>query len=155
MTQEEFIEVLNMKGYSYKIEGDKLVVTHEDDVFLGSLTSLPPGVEFKNRGGVDLRSLQTLPPGMEFKNRGNVDLQSLKTLPPGVEFKNRGNVYLSSLETISPGVEFKNGDFVYLRSLIGGWFHYWDGSIEGIEGKIKGVDGNNLLNLMIKRGLFI
>ena len=77
MTREEFIKVLDKRRYSYKIEGDKLVVTHEDDVFLGSLTSLPPGVEFKNRGGVDLRSLQTLPPDVEFKNEGSVNLKSL------------------------------------------------------------------------------
>ena len=68
MTQEEFIKVLDEKGCSYKIEGDKIIVTYRGSVFLESLTSLPPGVVFKNEGGVDLRYLTSLPPGVEFKN---------------------------------------------------------------------------------------
>ena len=56
MTREEFKKVLEEKGYSYKLEGDKIVVTHERYVNLSSLTSLPPGVEFKNRGYVNLSS---------------------------------------------------------------------------------------------------
>ena len=63
MTREEFIQVLEERGYSHKIEGDKLVVTYRGNVLLGSLKSLPPDVEFKNKGGVYLRSLKTLPPG--------------------------------------------------------------------------------------------
>ena len=74
MTQKEFIEVLNKNGYSYEIEGDKVVVTHKGYVDLGSLTSLPPGVVFRNGGGVVLRSLTSLPPGAEFKNGRDVYL---------------------------------------------------------------------------------
>jgi hypothetical protein len=44
-------------------------------------------------------------------------------------------------------VEFGNGGDVDLRSLIGGYFHYWEGNMEGI-------DKNRLLNKMIKDGLF-
>ena len=93
MTREEFIAVLKEKGYSYKIQGDKIVITHSGYVWLESLETLPPGVTFKNGGTVDLG----LPPGMAFKNGGNVYLMSLKTLPPGVEFKNRGDVCLKGL----------------------------------------------------------
>ena len=57
MTQKEFIEILDGEGYSYEIEGDKLVVTHEGDVNLESLKSLPSGVEFKNGSDVLLRDL--------------------------------------------------------------------------------------------------
>ena len=77
MTREEFIQVLEKKGYSYKIEGDKLVVTHEGRVDLRSLQTLPTSVEFRNGGNVDLRSLETLPPGVEFKNGGYVGLYKL------------------------------------------------------------------------------
>ena len=77
MTQEEFIKVLDTKGYSYEIEGDKLVVTSEVSVHLSALTSLPPGVEFKNEGHVRLRSLTSLPPGVKFNNEGDVALNSL------------------------------------------------------------------------------
>ena len=77
MTQEAFIKVLNKEKYSYKIEGDKIVITHEGYVNLIALTSLPPGVVFKNRGGIYLIALTSLPPGVEFKNAGSVNLRSL------------------------------------------------------------------------------
>jgi len=77
MTREEFIEELPDKGYYYKIEGNKIVVTHKGYVDLRSPTSLPPGVEFKNGGSVDLRSLTSLPPDAVFNNGGLVYLGSL------------------------------------------------------------------------------
>jgi hypothetical protein len=128
MTQKEFIKVLNRENYSYEIEGDKIIVTSKGYVYLNSLTSLPPGVEFRNGEGVYLRSLTSLPPGVEFRNGEYVELRALTSLPPGVEFKNGGDVLL--------------------RDLIGGWFNNWKGNIEGIDSKM-------LLNKMIKDGMFI
>ena len=148
MTQEEFIKVLEFVGYSYEIEGDKLVVTHKGGVDLDYLTSIPPGVVFKNGEYVYLDSLTSIPPGVEFRNEGNVYLDALTSLPPGVEFSNGGDVWLKSLTSITPGVEFRNGGDVGLDALIGGWFDEWKGNIEGIQGK-------RLLNLMIKKGMFI
>ena len=127
MTREEFIEELPDKGYYYKIEGNKIVVTHKGYVDLRSPTSLPPGVEFKNGGSVDLRSLTSLPPDVVFRNRGDVDLESLTSLPPDVEFKNGGDVYLGALIGVS--------------------FDKWSGNIGGIDSK-------RLLNVMIYIGLF-
>ena len=147
MTREKFIEVLDEKGYSYEIEGDKLVVTHEGGVDLESLTSLPPGVVFENRRGVYLRALTSIPPGVEFKNGVDVDLRSLTSLPPGVEFRNGGYVDLRALTSIPPGVEFRNEGNVDLESLTGGWFQDWNGNIEGIDEK-------RLLNKMISIGIF-
>ena len=127
MTREEFIKVLNREKYSYEIEGDKIIVTHKRGVSLDALTSLPPGVEFRN---------------------GNhVDLGSITSLPPGVVFRNGGDVWLESLTSISPGVEFENRETVYLTSLTGGRFYNWKGNIEGIDSK-------RLLNKMISLGLF-
>jgi hypothetical protein len=146
MTREEFIKILDEKGYSYKIEGDKIVITYESLADLDSLTSLPPGVEFKNEGAVNLISLTSLPPGVKFENVGNVYLGSLKSLPPGVKFENVGNVYLRP-KSLPPGVEFKNEGTVNLGSIVGGFFESWKGNIEGIDSK-------RLLNLMIKRGIF-
>ena len=125
MTQKTFIKILDKNGYSYEIEGNKIVVT-EVYADLGSLTSIPPGVVFKN--GRD------------------VNLESLKTLPSGVKFRNRGYVYLDSLETISTGVGFENGGSVNL-GILGDYFYLWKGNIEG-------VDPNMLLNKMISIGLF-
>jgi hypothetical protein len=70
MTREEFIKVLEEKGYSYKLEGDKIVVTHNGWVFLRSLETLPSGVVFKNGGNISLEFLTSLPPGVQFRNGG-------------------------------------------------------------------------------------
>ncbi len=153
MTREEFIKVLEEEGYSYEIDGDKIVINHRMGVDLRGLKTLPPGTEFKNGGYVCLDSLETLPPGVVFRNEGKVYLESLKTLPPGVEFRNEGSVYLHSLVTLPPGVMFRNGGDVNLESLIGGvfinkWIGNWIGNIEG-------VDSKRLLNLMISKGVFI
>jgi len=147
MTKKEFKQVLERKGYSYKIEGDKIVVTYEMGVDLRSLTSLPPGVEFNNGGSIDLYYLTSLPPGVAFRNGGSVNLNSLTSLPPGVEFNSEGYVDLGALTSLPPGVVFKNRGRVYLRSLTGRWFDEWKGNIEGIDNK-------RLLNVMIKQGLF-
>ena len=37
MTREAFIEVLDEKGYSYKLDGNKIVVTYKRYVYLESL----------------------------------------------------------------------------------------------------------------------
>ena len=128
MTRKEFIGILDREDYSYEIEGDKIIVTHNVYVFLASLTSLPPAVEFNNVGDVLLTSLETISHGVVFRNSGDIYLGSLKTLPPGVEFNNGGDVHLW---------------------LFGGSLKDWR------RGNIKGVDNKRLLNYMIKRGLFI
>ena len=79
---------------------------------------------------------------------GSVDLTSLTSLPSGVEFRNGGNVYFRALKSLPPGVEFRNKGNVFLWDLIGGYFHKW-------KGNIKYIDSKSLLNLMIKRGMFI
>ena len=128
MTQEEFIEELKKRGYSYEMEGDEILVTHQGWVSFPSLKSLPPDVRFQNQGGVRLHSLESLPPGVRFENQGFVNLPSLKSLPPGVRFENKGDVWLSSL--------------------VGGWFNEWAGNIEGVNPK-------RLLNLMVDKKLFV
>ena len=76
MTREAFIKVLDGKGYPYEIGGNKIVITSES-VYSDALTSLPSGVEFRNRADVDLTSVTSLPSGVEFKNGEDVDLSSL------------------------------------------------------------------------------
>jgi hypothetical protein len=80
MTREEFISILEEKGYSYRIEGEILIVDHDGDVWLMGLTSLPPNVEFRNVGAVGLRDLKALHDNIEFRNDGNVWLRSLNRL---------------------------------------------------------------------------
>jgi len=147
MTREEFIKVLKEKRYSYNIEGDLIVVTHNGDVYLDSLTTLPAGVKFENEGYVNLRSLTTLPAGVKFENGGDVMLDYLTSIPPGVKFENGGYVYLDSLTTLPADVKFENKGGIYLDALIGNWFNEWSGNIEGIN-------SNRLLNVMISKGIF-
>ena len=135
MTREKFIKLLDEMEYSYEIQGNKIVVTHDRNVWLEYLTSLPPGVEFRNRGDVWLKSLASLPPGVEFRNAGKVYLNSLTSLPPDVMFENVGNVFLGGITSLSSNLEFKNDGVVYLRSLMGGWFSEWNGNIKGIDSK--------------------
>jgi hypothetical protein len=79
MTREEFTQILDRKDYSYEIEGDKIVITGDGIVILRSLVTIPPGVEFKNRGSVYFESLETIPSGVEFNNRGDVYLGIVPT----------------------------------------------------------------------------
>jgi hypothetical protein len=127
MTQKEFIKILDERGYSYEIEGDKVVV--------------------KNKGNVWLRYLTSLPSGVGFSNEGIIYLDALTSIPSDVEFSNEGIIYLDALTSIPPGVEFRNEGDVYLGFLIGRWFDEWKGNIEGIDSK-------RLLNKMIKDGVF-
>jgi hypothetical protein len=117
MTQEKFLEVLDEKGYSYKIEDEKLIVDFNEDVWLDSLKEIPNNVVFKNGGSVNLDSLKEIPNNVVFKNGGSVWLNSLKEIPNNVVFKNGGSVYLDSLKELPSGVVFKNGSIVFLNSL--------------------------------------
>jgi len=77
MTQEEFEQELKNGEYSFRRVGDEILVTHQGSVYLNSLESLPPGVQFQNQGGVNLSSLESLPPGVRFENQRYVGLDTL------------------------------------------------------------------------------
>ena len=89
MTREAFIDILDEKRYSYMIVGGKIVVTDDDAVHLDALTSIPPGVVFRNEGSVHLDALTSLPPGVEFRNGGSV---YLRALIGGTIFQWKGNI---------------------------------------------------------------
>lgn len=129
MTREEFIEELDGEGYSYKIEGGKLIVTAGD-----------------SEGNLELY-LESIPSDVIFRNPGYVDLLYIDNIPTGAEFRNKGDVRFSSATSIERGVHFNNHGEVYLKSIFGSWAHYWEGAIEGIG-------TNRLLNKMISIGLF-
>ena len=129
MTQEAFIKQLDKEGYSYKIEGNKVIVNGPLHM---TITSIPPDVEFRGEGDVYLNYITSLPPNIEFRNTGNVSLRSLTSLTPDVKFKNGRDVYTGIIK---------------IRSLVGGFFGDWEGNIEGIDSK-------RLLNVMIKQGVF-
>jgi hypothetical protein len=147
MTQEEFKEILRDVA-PYEIVGDKVIVSHGSFINLAKLESLPSGFVFNNKREVILNSLKSLGSGTEFNNGESVNLRSLESLPNEVKFNNGGIISLDSLKSIPTSIEFRNASGVYLESLVGGWFSEWKGNIEGVGNK-------GLLNLMIKRGVFI
>ena len=77
MTREEFKRILDRKGYFYVEKSGKIVITCYKYIWIGSIISLPPDIEFKNRGEVWLDSFTSIPPGVEFNNEGDVYLGSL------------------------------------------------------------------------------
>ena len=128
MTREEFIERLEKERYPYYMEKDgRIIIVYKWDVYLDTLTSLPPGVIFRNGGQVRLAKVINLPPDVEFKNGMAVRLNSITSIPREIEFNNAGDVYLGFL---SPK-----------------WFSDWKGNIEGIK-------PTRILNKMIADGLF-
>ena len=129
MTREEFIDVLDNEGYSYEIEGGKLIVTAGD-----------------SEGNFDLY-LGSIPSDVIFRNPGYVGLVYIDNIPSGVDFRNGGDVIFSPVTSIEKDVRFNNDGEVHLN-IFGSWVHHWSGNIEG-------VDSKRLLNLMISKGMFI
>ena len=125
MTQEEFIKVLGQGDHSYKIIGDRLIVTGYSGVDLG-ITDIPSGIEFANSTYVYLDSLEKIPSDIKFKNSGSVSLSSLTSIPRGISFENGRGIFLDSL-----GIDSRD----------------WEGNIDGIN-------TGRILNKMIADGLF-
>jgi len=173
MTREEFIKILDKKGYSYRIDGDNLIINHGGGIQLGKpnfTINLPSDLIFENDGKVNLRYLKVVPSGVIFNNNGDVDLTYTHTLSPGVKFNNVGYVYLNSLSELPPDVEFNNdthinlesvkslptyvrfnnGGRINLRSIIGGFSHNIFSDID-----LMGIKDSRWINLMIKQGVFI
>ena len=159
MTREEFIGMLDKKGYSYKGEGDKIIVNDKRDISFPFLTELPDNIEFRNGGYIDLRGVTTLLPGVVFNNKGSVGLSYVTTLYPGVVFRNEGDVSLRSLRAIPYDVVLSNNGDIDLRDLTmipsrlrfnntGNVLLKWKFDIEGIRSK-------EILNTMIKRKIII
>lgn len=140
MTREEFIEILDEEGYPYEIVGNEIIVNAE----VGT-----PG--YSGDGFLYLADLKSLPPNVHFKTSGNIYLNGLTRLPSGITFGGRGwNVELNSLRSIPSDTRFEIN--ASIRSIIGpvggyGYFHGWEGLIEGIAPK-------RLLDKMVSLGLF-
>ena len=127
MAKETFINILERYGYSYSVEGDKIIMGGKDPINL-------PGVK-------------RLPTNVVFQNNASVQLGDVEYIPEGTVFKNDGIVYLPSLKKIHPSVILDNNESIYLGFLAGRWLDLWDGNIVGIDSK-------RLLNSMINKGVF-
>ena len=130
MTRSEFIEILNLRYYSWTSEGNNIVVTERGEIDL-YIKSLPPNVEFRNDTYVYLDSLESLPRNIKFKNGGSVSLHSLKSIPTDVTFENGRGVWLDSF-----GIDTKD----------------WEEENNILN--IEGIHPKKILNKMISIGLF-
>lgn len=132
MIQEEFTSILHKKGYSYRIDGDMIIV-----------------INTNNNGvvnpSIDLRDITSIPPNVIFNNSGYVFLTKLTSIPPNVIFNNRRYIDLRNCLKIDSSVIFNNEESIFVDKLI---TNNWEGNIEGIDSK-------RLLNLMISKGIFI
>lgn len=129
MKREYFLRILEEEGYSHLLEGDKIVAMSNGSMELDFIKSIPPNVEFRNKGTLYLNILESIPPGTFFNNRGNVYLNQITSIPPGVVFNNIGKIQLRSSYLLHPFIP--------------------------MEWEINGIDSNRLLNLMIKKSIFI
>jgi len=171
MTQEEFIEVLDSEGYSHEIDGDKLIVKKDanpdksshpiyvrsipsnvvfkngGDLSLPYLTSIPKGVEFWNSGSIYLLILESIPSDVKFNNDGAIWMESLLAIPSGFVFNNKGGIFLVNIRSIPNDVIFNTGRGVYINSFTD--LKNWRGD------SIEGIDDRKIINLLLKRGMFI
>jgi hypothetical protein len=143
MTREEFIDLLKDKGYSYEIEGDRIIITHEGMVSLLQSVPIPLNleVEFRNDEHVDLNNATELPENIVFNNTNDVYLGCLRNIPKGIKFKNTNDVFIGmNLEDIPSWLEFNNGNYV------------WLGDVNTFKWgcKIPGIRGAKIINLLIK-----
>ena len=143
MTREEFIDLLKDKGYSYEIDGDRIIITHGGMVSLLQSVPIPLNleVEFRNDEHVDLNNATELPSDIVFNNTNDVYLGCLRNLPKGIKFKNTNDVFLGmNLEDLPSWLEFDNGNYVWLGNVN---TYKWDC-------KIPGIRGSKIINLLIK-----
>lgn len=125
MTREEFINMLKEKGFGYEISGNTINVNHE-----------------YNFSVVEINDPIEIPNGVKFTNLGSVWISDLLGINPGVEFHNGGTINLFRRET-ERGDGFRKIYRIFSTN-----------KIEHVHA-IDGIDPKRLLNLMIKKGLFM
>jgi hypothetical protein len=144
MTREEFIEILDREGYSYKISSnDKLVITSRGKRGINLVGSI---IDDTANGGQMVIIIDEIPSGIIFQGNGGVNLSSLEVLPPDVEFRNIGEVDLSSMKLPTDLADsFNNSGDIIFSNL------YWKGNWRG---NIEGIDNKRLFRLMVKQEAF-
>lgn len=143
MTREEFIEILDREGYTYKIVNDKIVITSRNRRGINLAGFI---IDNKGNGEMTISLIEKIPSGIIFQGEGGVNLSSLEVLPPDVEFRNIGKVDLSNMKLpIDLADSFNNSGGISFSNL------YWKGNWEG---NIEGIDNKRLFRLMIKQGVF-
>ena len=168
MTREEFIILLESKGYDYDISGDLIIINGGDKkqniVYLELIDSMPSDVEFsKNCVGINLYNLKELPPRVYFNNTSYVNLKSLEYINTEVAFNNGAMVHLDSLKELNPNVKFNNGGYVAVNSLEkisqdfefnnNGNVYFSNFNTKTWGYSIDGINSGRLLNFVISKGL--
>ena len=101
MKREGFLKLLDGHGYKYEVEGDKIIITHYTNIGFEKVRTLPDNVVFLNSGNVYLNDLESISSGVQFRNRGSVNLMQIKIddLRPGV-FMNGGSLWTEEFNNI-------------------------------------------------------
>ena len=117
MNSFKFMDLLDEEEYSFREQGNKIVIDHDGDIYLSDLISIPPNILFQNDGGVDLSGVLSIPKGIEFDNKRDVVLEGTLSISSGTKFRNRRDLFLDSLQDIGKGIIFKNGGEIRLYSI--------------------------------------
>lgn len=115
MIPEWFIKELSIDNIPYRIEGDRLIITHSTknrDIYL---TSIVPNVTFENEGVVKINWSGTLPKGLVFNNKEVIYLNTGEPIPTDIRFNNGANLWLDYTDTIPSGVDFSNVAIVFFK----------------------------------------
>ena len=113
----EFEDILRKRNIEFYEENEGFIITHNGNVNLRNLKSLPNNIQFNNNGYVELYNLTSLPDNVQFNNKGYVNLPNLTSLPNNVQFNNKGSVSLPSLKSLPNNVQFNNEGNVNLSDL--------------------------------------
>ena len=113
MRRDTFMDFLDKEEYSFTEQGNKIIID-DPSLFDADISSIPPGVIFRNGGDVYLDYVTSIPKGTEFENAGHVFVQGAISLSEGIKFRNRGDVNMESIRSFDVDIIFKNsGDLKF------------------------------------------
>lgn len=107
MKRDKFIDILDEEEFNFYEQGNKIIID-EPCLFDMDISSIPPGVVFRNGGDVYLDYVTNIPKGTEFENDGHVFLQGAISLSEGIKFRNKGDVNIESIRSLDKDIIFKN-----------------------------------------------
>lgn len=155
----DLIKELKDHGYDIEMQGDKIVVSGrrkgKESGFSSNVKEIPSNIIFNIVGMLYIiNESLTIGTGVEFNNKGVVNLQSLEYIPEGVKFGNSTGVYIKNLKRIHPTVRFNNSGDVFSDSLFGDDFPSLQSGYFSFGSDIRRIGNRVLLNSMINQGIF-
>ena len=138
MSIQEFKKILKEKRYSYREDGEKIIIEYYGSIDLYDIQSIPEGIIFENDGVVNLNNISLIPKGTIFSNPGTLYAQSAIEIEEDVEFNNI-DLFIRSVVKLSKGVKFNNSGSILNKSKM----------IESLQ--IDGIKIQRILNCLIEQ----